>query len=448
MVYRNYKIAFAARIVILFIFLAILAYAISVVNAYLIVASLIISLLLAYNLYRFIIKRFIAIDDFFEAVKYRDFSRWYSEEHGTADIRKLHTGFNEVNRTIKEINTEKETQYLYLQKILEVVQVGIIAYNIKTGNILWMNDSLKKTLNIPSIKNISFIESRKKELFNSLFVENHAKEESITINIENEKNKMLVSSSIFNVNSDSFKLVVLQNIEDTLNKNESEAWKKLLSVMTHEIMNSIAPITSLAETLKGNIQKNMEKPKQSPLVTEDLYEGIESIQKRSEGLMKFAKTYRSLNKITQLNLHQIKANELFQNINRLMHPSLQAKEVLMEYKIEPPELEIEIDAYLIEQVLINLILNAVDACTHVKDPKIKVAAFQHLNGSTVIKVSDNGKGIPEEIIDNVFVPFFSTKKSGSGIGLSLCKQIMLLHKGKIHIQSKEGKGTIISLVFS
>ncbi|MCX2681736.1 HAMP domain-containing sensor histidine kinase [Galbibacter sp. EGI 63066] len=447
MIYRKYKIAFALRIVILFIFLVLLTYAITIPNTYAIVGALLLSIISAYQLYRFTIKRFIEIDDFFEAVKYRDFSRWYSEKHGSKDIQKLHVGFNEVNRTIKEINTEKETQYLYLQKILEVVQVGIIAYNTKTGKILWMNESLKESLNIPSIKNISFIQSRKKELFNVLFKTNHAKEESITIDIENEKNKMLVSSSIFNIDADSYKLVVLQNIEDTLNKNESEAWKKLLSVMTHEIMNSIAPITSLAETLKGNIQETIDNPKQSLMVTEDLYEGIESIQKRSEGLMKFAKTYRSLNKITQLNLQQIKAHELFQNINRLMHPSIQAKGVLMEYTIEPQELELEIDSYLIEQVLINLILNAVDACENISDSKIEVFAFQQVNGSTIIKVSDNGKGIPEEIIDNVFVPFFSTKKSGSGIGLSLCKQIMLLHKGKIQIQSKEGRGTIISLAF-
>lgn len=392
-------------------------------------------------------KRFIEIDDFFEAVKYRDFSRWYSEKHGSKDMQRLHSGFNEVNRTIREVNSEKEAQYLYLQKILEVVQVGIIAYNLKTGYVLWINESLKNMLNIPSIKNISFIQSRKKEIYNELFIKNHTNSTSITLEIENEKNKVLVSHSIFEVESNTFKLVVLQNIDEPLNQNESEAWKKLLSVMTHEIMNSIAPISSLAETLKENIRESMNTPVLQPLITEDLYEGIESIKKRSDGLMKFARTYRSLNKITHLNLHLIRVDELFHSINRLMRPSLEIKGVLIDFEIDPSDLEIEIDSYLIEQVLINLILNSVDACTRIEAPTIKILANKSLSGNTIIKVTDNGSGIPEEIMDTIFVPFFSTKKNGSGIGLSLCKQIMLLHQGKIQFQSIEGQGTTIILVF-
>ena len=392
-------------------------------------------------------KRFIEIDDFFEAVKYRDFSRWYSEKHGSKDMQRLHRGFNEVNRTIREVNSEKEAQYLYLQKILEVVQVGIIAYNLKTGYVLWINESIKDMLNIPSIKNISFIQSRKEEIYNDLFIRNHTNSTSITLEIDNEKSKVLVSHSIFEVESNTFKLVVLQNIDAPLNQNESEAWKKLLSVMTHEIMNSIAPISSLAETLKENIRESMNTPVLQPLVTEDLYEGIESIKKRSDGLMKFARTYRSLNKITHLNLHLIGVDELFHSINRLMRPSLKTKGVLIDFEIDPSDLEIEIDSYLIEQVLINLILNSVDACARIEAPIIKILANKSLNGNTIIKVIDNGSGIPEEIMDTIFVPFFSTKKNGSGIGLSLCKQIMLLHQGKIQFQSIEGQGTTISLVF-
>ncbi len=412
-----------------------------------IVLAVVASLTTALNLYKFIMKRFIEIDDFFEAVKYRDFSRWYPEEHGSKDIQRLHKGFNEVNRTIREVNSEKEAQYLYLQKILEVVQVGIIAYNLKTGYILWINESIKDMLNIPSIKNISFIQSRNKEIYNELFIRNHSSSTSISLEIKNEKSKVLVSHSIFEVESNTFKLVVLQNIDAPLNQNESEAWKKLLSVMTHEIMNSIAPISSLAETLKENIRESMKRPVIQPLITEDLYEGIESIKKRSDGLMKFARTYRSLNKITHLNLHRIKVDELFHSIDSLMSPSLEAKGVLIDFEIDPSDLEIEIDSYLIEQVLINLILNSVDACKKIEGPTIKILANKSLNGNTIIKVTDNGSGIPEEIMDTIFVPFFSTKKNGSGIGLSLCKQIMLLHQGKIQFQSIEGQGTTISLVF-
>ncbi|MBC9794769.1 sensor histidine kinase [Sinomicrobium weinanense] len=443
----SYKKILLLRVGILLISLTALAFAVSAGNIYAIVPTLLLSAWACYYLHAFCIKRFREIDDFFEAVKYRDFSRWYTENRGPEDMRQLHRGFNEVNRTVREMNSEKETQYLYLQKILEMVDVGIMAYNLNTGDVLWANESLRKNLDIPSVKNIRFIANRKPKLFRELLQADHSRETSVTVDVDNQKNKMLVSNAVFHVGKEAFKLLVLQNIEDTLNQNESEAWKKLLSVMTHEIMNSIAPISSLADTLKSNVQMAMEEPDQYPLEIEDLHTGIESIKKRSEGLMKFAKTYRSLNKVTSLNLSRIAVGELFRNINQLMNPSLQTKNIEVEYKVEPQDLEVHIDTYLIEQVLINLILNAVDACEGKKSPGIVISADRHLDGNTVIKVSDNGKGIPEEVIDNVFVPFFSTKKKGSGIGLSLCKQIMLLHKGRIQIRSVEGEGTVTSLIF-
>ncbi|WP_368668147.1 PAS domain-containing sensor histidine kinase [Aquimarina sp. RZ0] len=387
------------------------------------------------------------MDDFFEAVKYRDFSRWFNERSGPEDLRQLHRGFNEVNRTILEINNNKEAQYLYLQKILEMINTGIIAYNIETGDILWSNDSFENTLGIPSLKNIKFVEKRKIEVYQAIFKENHANSNTVTVAVDNDKVQLLISSSVFKIQEDSFKLVVIQNIDKTLNKNESEAWKKLLSVMTHEIMNSIAPISSLAETLQSNIQSTIDNPEQSPLEIHDLKMGIESIQQRSVGLMKFAKTYRSLNKITSLNLGKVRIRDLFETMLNLMLPSLHHKNIELSFTPEMTDVEIEIDKYLIEQVLINLILNAVEACQHAAEPKVTLSVQRDIESSIIIRIADNGKGIPDEIMDKIFVPFFTTKKNGSGIGLSLCKQIMMLHDGKIQIHSIEGKGTMISLVF-
>ena len=398
------------------------------------------------DLYSFVKKRFTAIDDFFEAVKYRDFSRWFPEDRGAKDIRFLYSGFNEVNRTIKEINIQNETQYIYLQKILEMVDVGIIAYNLETGKVLWLNDTFKNIIDFPSFKNISFIEKRKPELYNIIFETYNREPNSITIALQNERLKVLISDTIFQIKDNSFKLVVLQNIDNTLNKNESEAWKKLLSVMTHEIMNSIAPISSLADTLQRNLELNLEKPTENPIEIEDLNAGVKTIKNRSQGLLKFAKTYRSLSKVTHLNLQKIQVSELFQNIELLMAPSIKAKKIDIEFSISSKRLQLNIDVHLIEQVLINLILNAKDACQNKEKPSIKVIASQNQNRNTIIKVYDNGTGIPKEIMENIFVPFFTSKSTGSGIGLSLCKQIMLLHNGKILVNSKEGEGTVFSLI--
>jgi len=447
MTYKSYVFSLTLRVVGLLISLTLLAFGIAWINTYAIIGGSIFSLIVIYNFYRFVIKRFVEMDDFFESVKYRDFSRWFVETKGPQDIRELHKGFNLVNKTIKAIDSERQAQFVYLQKILEMVNIGIIAYNVESGDVLWANDSFLKTLDFPSFKNISFVEKRRPNIYDELFETYHSNTASVTLEMRQETLKVLISDTVFEMEEHSFKLIVLQNIEETLNRNESEAWKKLLSVMTHEIMNSIAPITSLAETLQNNIQDSMAHPETDNLELEDVNAGLNSIKKRSEGLMKFAKTYRSLNKVTHVNKTKIKASDLFSSISELMKPSFEEKEIELTFKLKDPNLVFEIDSYLIEQVLINLILNAIDATETVSNPQIVVSANIGHKGTAQIRVMDNGGGIPTEIMDSIFIPFFSTKKTGSGIGLSLCKQIMLLHGGKIQLRSSENKGTEVSLVF-
>lgn len=423
-----------------------LAYGISFQNNYYLFFGSFATLILLFNLYRFVTKRFIEMDDFFESVKYRDFSRWFPEDHGPRDLRNLRKGFNLVNKTFKTINKEREAQFLYLKKILEMVNVGIIAYNVEDGKVLWVNDSLLNIMDLPYFKNIQFVKKRRSKMYNALFETYYPNIQSLNLEMRNETLKVLISDTVFQVEDNSFKLIVIQNIENTLNKNESEAWQKLLSVMTHEIMNSIAPISSLSETLQNEIEMTMDHSKTHKLNIEDLNTGILSIKKRSEGLMKFAKTYRTLYKVSQVNKSRVLVDELFKNINDLMQASLLQKNVQLIFKNNNPKLELDIDTYLIEQVLINLIINAKDACEGREGSKILISTEKQRDQS-IIKVADNGSGIPEEILDSVFVPFFSTKNTGSGIGLSLSKQIMVLHDGRIQVQSEMGKGTVFSLVF-
>jgi signal transduction histidine kinase len=446
MIYRSFFIFLILRVILLLLSVTAIAYGITKPSNYIIIGGSFLTVIICFNLYQFVAKRFVEIDDFFEAVKYRDFSRWFSEEHGTPDIRKLHRGFNLVNKTFKDINNERQAQFLYLQKILEMVDVGIIAYNLENGDVLWANDSILNILDLPAFKNIRFVEKRRAQLFEELFEIYHSDHRSLTLEMRNEQLKVLVSNTIFQMDNEAFKLIVLQNIENTLNKNESEAWKKLLSVMTHEIMNSIAPITSLSETLQTEIALKLDAPETVKLNLEDLNAGISSIKKRSEGLMKFAKTYRTLNKVSQISKSRILVNDLFESIENLLKPSLSQRDILLEFKNINSKLEVNIDTHLIEQVLINLILNARDACDSNSDAKIVVSAEKFREG-VQIKVADNGAGIPAEILETIFVPFYSTKKTGSGIGLSLSKQIMMLHNGRIQVQSEEGKGTAMSLFF-
>lgn len=400
-----------------------------------------------YNLFRFLGRRFEVMDDFFESIKYRDFTRKYVEENKSVDIRRLYKGFNTVNEVVRQMDSERETQYLYLQKILELIDIGILAYEAESGKVLWSNGTFEDTLGFPGFKNIKFVRSRNPEVFRELFENYYPKPSAVDLKVGKEHIKVLLSNSLFQIGEQFYKLIVIHNIEETLNRTEADAWKKLLSVMTHEIMNSIAPISSLANTLKTQIQQSQQDPENYPLEIEDLDAGLQSIENRSEGLMKFARTYRSLNKVTKLNLERIGVLELFRNIEHLMKPLAIERNVQLQLAMSNKNLEIEADVYLLEQVLINLLLNALEACETTPGALIELLAESRTDGRILITVMDNGSGISEEIKDQVFVPFFTTKKEGSGIGLSLSKQIMTLHGGKIQMDGREGLGTRISLHF-
>ena len=399
------------------------------------------------SLYRFQRKAHMELQQFVESVHYRDFSRYFDVKHAPLEIQPLRQGFNDINTTFKIISKEKETQYQYLQKILELVETGILSYEEKTGEIVWMNESLKKMLQVPYLKSIQSLSKRDEVLTNAVLELKPGNSTIATAQQERNNFKVLLSATAFQTDGKVCKLVAFQNVNEALDETESKAWQKLLSVLTHEIMNSVAPISSLAETLRHRLQQSSHALNNEAGAVDDLEIGIETIKRRSEGLLKFAETYRNLNRITTPNLKKVYVRDVFENLLQLMQPTLEQKKIEVETILKDTDLAVEADNSLLEQVLINLIVNAIEAVKDRPNPRIVLTGFLANNRKTVIKVADNGGGIPPELLDKIFIPFFSTKKSGSGIGLSLCKQIMMLHKGNIQVQSVEEQGTAFMLQF-
>ncbi len=385
------------------------------------------------------------LDQFVESVHYRDFSRYFDVKHAPAELQPLRHGFNEINSTFKVISKEKETQYQYLQKILELVDTGILSFQVDDGQVVWMNESLKRMLQLPYLKTLGSLQKRDQSLYAVLNAIRPGEAKLTTALIDKSQVKMIISCTAFQTGDKQFKLIAFQNVNEAMDETESKAWQKLLNVMTHEIMNSVAPISSLASTLKGRLDASAGEDKAGML--DDLGLGIETIQRRSEGLLRFAETYRNLNKISELHLEKVHVLDVFRNLQQLMLPTLEHKNIELEIIIKEPELELQADINLLEQVMINLLVNAMDAVKERPDPKIILAASSLPKGKISIKVADNGAGMSQEVVDKIFIPFFSTKKTGSGIGLSLCKQIMMLHKGNIQVQSIEGEGTAFQLIF-
>jgi len=387
------------------------------------------------------------VEQFVESIHYRDFSKYYSVKQAPVEVQSLRKGFNEINDTFRVVSKEKEMQYQYLQKVLELVDTGILSYETASGDIKWMNESLKKILEVPYLKSIHSLEKRDHLLYSQVVGLEPGERVISTIHREKNNLKVVLSATAFQTEGVHFKLIAFQNVNEALEETESKAWKKLLSVMTHEIMNSVAPISSLAHTLQGMLkQLIMHNPDPSG-VAGDLELGIATIRKRSEGLLKFTETYRNLNKITKAELARVFISGLFDNIQRLMQPTLDQKNIEITVILKDPLVSAEMDAGLIEQVLINLVLNAIDAVKNQEEPKIVLSAYTDNDSKVIIKVADNGTGMPEDVLEQIFIPFFSTKKNGNGIGLSLCKQIMMVHKGSITVQSKVNEGSVFYLRF-
>jgi nitrogen fixation/metabolism regulation signal transduction histidine kinase len=369
----------------------------------------------------------------------------YDFSHGY--FKKNEFFFKEIKRAFLDLNTAKELQQQYLRKILELIDVGILVYEIDRHTIFLSNDAFRKMTRMPAVKSINWLKTRNDAFYNDLLNLQTGDNKTLSLNINHQIINVLANATSFQTKDGNFKLIAFQDVNATLEEVEAMAWKRLLSVMTHEIMNSITPVLSLADTLKNRMDslKNDKKTLQESDI-EDIVTGIETIKHRSDGLLQFAETYRNLNRPITLNIAPTNMKHLFENIHRLMNPSLKQQGIEFRILAKGHYPILNIDPILLEQVLINLIVNASDAVRHRKNSRILLSCELSLDGKVSLSVSDNGAGIAPDMIDKIFIPFFSTKKKGSGIGLSLSRQIVQQHNGSLILQTQQGEGSVFTIV--
>jgi len=447
MTYKKYEFSILLRIIVMFVVLCAESYFI-VSSQYVyavILAPVVIMQVINFYLYHKRAQR--EVDEFVEAIHYRDFSRHFNVKMAPAGLQPLRNGFNEINSAFKEISREKETQYQYLQKLLELVNTGILSYDVEDGRVIWMNEALRNLLGVPYLRTIESLDKREAALAAQIRGLNPGETLITEAHPDKTNIKILLSATAFETEGKTYKLIAFQNINEALDETENNAWQKLLRVLTHEIMNSVAPISSLAGTLKDRLHQSLPQLTDKEGSVEDLQTGIDTIRRRSENLLKFVDTYRNLNKIQTLSLTTAYLRDVFENLYQLMEPTLEAKHIELDIILKDTALQLEADINLVEQMLINLVINAIDAVKDKQQPVISLVGTTNSQKKIIIKVADNGSGMDKEVLDKIFIPFFTTKKTGSGIGLSLCKQIMQLHKGSIAVQSATGEGTTFTLQF-
>ena len=371
-----------------------------------------------------------------EAVRYSDFSLNFSMKGSQSpEERKMVEDINEVMGMLRVRLSDYEERFKYFETLLDTVDTCMLVVD-KQGNVQWMNRAGVQELCGHTIHHLDELRILNRDFISVLEILNPGEVKVIRIYKEDMMQDMAVTVTDYSNNRIDLRLVNLKNIRSVLEENEMEAWQKLVRVLTHEIMNSITPIISLSDTLcERATQQGMEE---SSL----MLQGMQTIHRRSKGLLSFVENYRKLSRLSSPVLEPVSVGHLLGDIKKLLISS----QVHYVYHVEDESLMLMVDRSQMEQVLINLLKNASEACAEQEHPEVVVAtSFNKEKRIFRLSVSDNGCGILPEVLDRIFIPFFTTKPNGSGIGLSLCKQIMNLHGGSLQVTSEVGKGSCFTL---
>ncbi len=390
------------------------------------------------------------IINFFDSIKYDDLDQSFTTIGHNEAANRLNEEFNKVVNQFKEIRREKEADFQYMRNIVQHVGIGLITFN-KAGKIQLMNAAAKKLLNTSHVENVNELEEISPELVDVFFRLKTGGRDLLKLQISDDIIQLAVFAIELTLRGEEFKLVSLQNIQNELEEMEMDAWQNLVRVLTHEIMNSVTPISSLAGTvedeIKGYLGNGDEKNTIPDEELEDLYHAVQTIQKRSEGLIGFVQDFRNLTHIPKPKISEINAIDLLKETETLLKSEIAANNINFKAKVDPDSIVITGDKGMIEQVLINLLKNAFQAFDEQTNRIVEVSATLSDKSRPVISVRDNGSGIDEEAIEKIFIPFFTTKKRGSGIGLSLSRQIMRKHQGTLTVKSKIDEGTVFHMRF-
>ncbi len=445
--FRNFKFNLILRVISIGLTIYLFAY-LSLGDTFGLTHFLILFLVIfqVISLINFLNKTNKEIAGFLNSIKYDDFSQTYSARSSSSSVDFLNEEFNKVIKKFREIRAEKEAQHHYLKTIVQHVGIGIITFDRK-GEIQIINSAAKKLLNVSQVKNVDQMRSLSEPLVDSFYELKTGGRDLVKIEKQDNNVQLAIYAIELTLSGEDFKLISLQNIQSELEEKEMEAWQNLIRVLTHEIMNSVTPISSLAAIVEqelAQLQKAQDLNGNSNAEIDDIHLAIQTIHRRSAGLIRFVSDFRNLTRIPTPKFETYSVKEIFDQIVILLKFELEKCNVEMKVTIEPQSMQIQVDKELMEQVLINLIKNAIQALESDEENEERIIflnASETDQGEAVITVKDNGPGIESEALSKIFIPFFSTKKNGSGIGLSLSKQIIRKHHGNLSVKSAINVGT-------
>ena len=449
MISRSFRIKIALRIILIGMVMAAFVFSLNQEKWYVATGvSAIVAIGLLVELYWFVDRSNREFRNLLLALKHQDFSQTFISRYNEKSFVELEKEFREIIDLYKNARHEKEVHYQYLQFIINHIHIAIICYH-EEGIIEFTNPAARSLLGISNLSHLDKVKQTDKKLFDLITGLNPGEKELIKLMLNGELMVLSVFATEFKLQGVSYRLVSLQNIRSELDEQELESWQKVILVLTHEIMNSVTPVSSLSTAINEMLRDEKGSVKDLADIDEDdrndMVDSLKTIEERSKGLLNFVSTYKNLTRLPPPRFNHIEVEDLLTHIDVLMKKVLDKNGIQLETSCTMQGMEIYADQDMVQQVLINLMVNAKDALQGRKNKKIWLTAAKK-NGKVIIQVKDNGPGIDQENVDKIFIPFFTTKKKGSGIGLSLARQIMRMHKGSIYFQSG-GEGTVFTLEF-
>jgi nitrogen fixation/metabolism regulation signal transduction histidine kinase len=348
----------------------------------------------------------------------------------------------------RNLRSSLEKDRFFYLNALNHIGIGLIVIN-ESGNVLFSNKSIETFFSSKKISHIDSLKNLKNGLPEMIRKMDVNKKELVKVVAGNEVVLLSVRCSEFRMENDLLRIISFQDIKFEVEQRELEAWQKLIRILTHEIMNSVSPITLTSAGIIQLLEKDgnpLDASEFDNSVIDNILLGLHAIRKRSKGLASFVEGYRSITHLPQPAFSNVSAGLLFAHLETLLKDDLQSNAISLETYLVPENLIVYADERLIEQVLLNLLRNSITALADAESKRIVLHAFTN-GGHSMISVTDNGKGIPQDLLDTIFVPFFTTSANGSGIGLSLSREIMKMHGGFIKVSSDPGKETVFTLVF-
>jgi two-component system nitrogen regulation sensor histidine kinase NtrY len=395
------------------------------------VAIAIVVLLQVIGLIHYVESHINTLEDFFAAINYEDFTRRFVEDDVDVELKEA---FNRILGRFQDARAERDIQAGYLETVVKHVPVPFIAAKAD-GTLSLVNNPARRLTGLPALhhfRQLADLDPQLPDLMQSIEA---GSQQLLQTRLRDVPAELRVSVSEIRIAGETERLYSIENLSGELTARESSAWRNLIRVLTHEIMNTLTPVTSLAQTAATMLDK--------PDATDEIREAVTTIARRSEGLTNFVSRYRELLKVPLPDPETIRISDALKSVVSLMSGELEGVDV--EIDVKPPSLEIDADRQLLDQVLVNLVKNATDATKDADSPQLWLNGKLDF-GRVLIRVRDNGSGIADDAMDQVFIPFFTTKRDGSGIGLSLSRQIMTAHHGEIVVESDDG-GTTVSLLF-